>query len=96
MSFHTLDIHKDSKLVPGCKPHIKNKQTKKKLWGIFIFASFLLHPPPPTATKVEEIFLPSNYDNNMITPPRFSIMALKRSWHVAELKWKLLGSSSLL
>lgn len=61
-----------------------------------VCVSVFLCSRAPQATDIQGIFLPSNCDNKMITPPQFSIMVQKCSWHIAELKWKLLGSSSLL
>lgn len=61
-----------------------------------VCVSVFLCSRTPLATDIQGIFLPSNCDNKMITPPQFSIMVQKCSWHIAELKWKLLGSSSLL
>lgn len=61
-----------------------------------VYVSVFLCSRAPQATDIQGIFLPSNCDNKMITPPQFSIMVQKCSWHIAELKRKLLGSSSLL
>lgn len=68
----------------------------KSFWLCAVCASVFLCSRTPLATDIQGIFLPSNCDNKMITPPQFSIMVQKCSWHIAELKWKLLGSSSLL
>lgn len=69
---------------------------KRKSFLLCVCTSVFQCSPAPLATHIQGIFLPSNCDNKMITPPQFSIMVQKCLWHIAELKWKLLGSSSLL